>query len=233
MATRRAVMTALKMFALTFAGDVSDERIDLYFAALDDVSDDALAAATLQLVRTHRGEWIPTPATIRDAAGANTLPVIDAGRLLREIDRLGEYSPGTGWESPSVDVVREKRGDLIADAYAAAGGPERLFEGGATTREIAAREFAQEMAAQVKAHGAAALLPPAAPAVPRLAAGAPVPEIEAPAAEPFDWRAALAASAPVQDFANLDMLAAAGDALAAKYLDRLTAVRALARAAAP
>jgi len=220
MATRRAVLASLTLFALTFAGDVSPARIDLYVAALDDVTDEQLGAATVRLVKTHRGEWIPVPAVIREAAGANALPAIDAGRLLREIDRLGEHNPATGWQSPSVEVVRQIKGDAVADAYAAAGGPERLFEGGATTREIAAREFAQEMAAQVKTRGAAALLPPAAPAVPQLAAGPAAAEIEAPAAEPFDWRAALATSAPVQDFANLELLAAAGDALAAKYLAR-------------
>ena len=220
MATRRAVLASLTLFALTFAGDVSPARIDLYVAALDDVTDEQLGAATVRLVKTHGREWIPVPAVIREAAGANALPAIDAGRLLREIDRLGEHNPATGWQSPSVEVVRQIKGDAVADAYAAAGGPERLFEGGATTREIAAREFAQEMAAQVKTRGAAALLPPAAPAVPQLAAGPAAAEIEAPAAEPFDWRAALATSAPVQDFANLELLAAAGDALAAKYLAR-------------
>ena len=221
MATRQAVLATLTMLAREYAGTVTEEKADLWLAALEDVSDVALAAAVATVIKTHTGGFIPPVAVIREAAGANALPAIDAGRLLREIDRLGEHNPATGWQSPSVEVVRQIKGDAVADAYAAAGGPERLFEGGATTREIAAREFAQEMAAQVKAHGGAALLPPAVPAVPQLAAGDAQPKIEAPAVQ-FNWRAVLkgAFALPKPDLAKIEAAAAAGDALAAKYLAR-------------
>jgi len=143
MASRRAVSAALKMLALTFAGDVSGERVDLYAAALEDVTDGALAAATLQLVKTHKGEWIPVPAVIREAAGVDALPDIDA--LIRRIDRLGEPNPGYGWLSPDVETVRMAMGDAVADAYADVGA-ERLFADQATTRDIARHDFRRALA---------------------------------------------------------------------------------------
>lgn len=157
MASRRAVVAALKMFALTFAGDVSDERIDLYVAALEDVPDEALRAATTRLVATHRGEWVPVPAIVREAAGANAKPRVDVGALARRIDRLGEYSPATGWISPCVEEVRDRMGGAVADAYGAAGGPDQLFAQDATTRAIALRDFGRELESIVQERGASCL----------------------------------------------------------------------------
>jgi hypothetical protein len=170
-ASREVITKALGTFVLAgMGGDVSGERVSVYALALDDVTDAQVMEATVRLLKSHEGGFIPTPALIREAAGANTPPVIDAERLLRGIDRLGSYNPNTGWTSPRVEVVREVMGDSVADAYAIAGGPSRLFADNQTTRDISAREFAQEMAAQVREHGPSAL--PAAMRGPKLIRGA-------------------------------------------------------------
>ena len=164
MASRRAVSAALKMLALTFAGDVSGERVDLYAAALEDVDDGALAAATLQLVKTHKGEWIPVPAVIREAAGADVQPRADVEDIVSRISRLSEYNPH-GQRGPRVGAVRVAMGDAIASAYGAVGGSSRLIDStDATTRDIALRDFAKELEALVRERGPACLALPA-PAV--------------------------------------------------------------------
>jgi hypothetical protein len=148
MASRLAVLKSLKMLSLAFSGDVTEERVDLYAAALNNVPDDKLATATVRLIATHKGEWIPVPAMIRDAAGANAIPRIDVDATIRLIDRLGDYNPNTGWRSPSVETVRDAMGDGAADAYGAVGGGSRLLDAtDPLTREIAARDLAKELEA--------------------------------------------------------------------------------------
>ena len=159
MATRKAVMATLTMLAREYAGTVTEEKADLWLAALEDVSDRVLALAVAKVIRTHTGGFIPPVALLREAAGANALPVIDAERILRDIDRLGSHNPATGWQSPRVERVREVMGASVAAAYAEAGGPSRLFADSATTRDIAAREFAASLTAEVQIHGVAALPP--------------------------------------------------------------------------
>jgi hypothetical protein len=164
MASRRAVVAALKMFSLTFAGDVSDERIDLYAAALEDVTDNALKAATTQLVKTHRGEWIPVPAVIREAAGANAKPRVDVAGILKQLHALVDYNPVSGHSAPRVETVRRRISDGVADAYGAIGGGDRLLMSDGTTRAIAERDFAKELVSIVAERGPACLaLPAAAP----------------------------------------------------------------------
>lgn len=162
MASKQAVATALKMFALTFAGDVSDERVDLYQAALADVDDAALKAATTRLVATHKGEWIPVPALIREAAGANVRPRVDAEAVRHAIYEIAGYNPN-GFSPPRVEAVRQRLGDAVADAYGAVGGG-RLFADG-TTGEIALRDFAKELEACQRERGILAL--PAGPLGPK------------------------------------------------------------------
>ena len=152
MATKRAVGTALTVLARAFAGPVTPEKIDLYAAALEDVTDAALEAATVRLVREYDGEFIPNPATIRRAAGANVVPVVDVEGIIERIDRLGSYNPVTGYNAPRVETVRRALGDAIAAAYGAAGG-SRLVADNGTTRDIAGRDFARELAAQVQQRG--------------------------------------------------------------------------------
>jgi bifunctional DNA-binding transcriptional regulator/antitoxin component of YhaV-PrlF toxin-antitoxin module len=158
MATRRAVLASLTLFALTFAGDVSPARIDLYVAALDDVTDEQLGAATVRLVKTHRGEWIPVPAVIREAAGTNAKPRIDVEDIRRQIIDIAGYNPH-GFVAPRVESVRRVLGDAVADAYGAIGGGSRLFADD-VTGAIALRDFAKELEAIERERGALALPAP-------------------------------------------------------------------------
>jgi hypothetical protein len=140
MASRRAVATALKLLARAFAGEVDEARIDVYFAALDDVGDEQLAAAVTLVIKESTERFIPPPGLIRKAVSPT--PAVDSAALIRRIAKLGQYSPHVGWIYPSVARVRDQLGDRIAYAYAAAG-QERLYSENATTVDIAKRDFEQ------------------------------------------------------------------------------------------
>lgn len=142
MASRKAVVAALTLLSRAFAGDVTRERIELYAAALEDVPDEQLAAATKHVIQTQVGAFLPPPAVLRLAAGYGA-PAVDVEAVLRAIDSLGGYSP-SGWCLPRMETVREALGDAVA--YAAAEvGIHRLLADDATTRDIAARDFAQAL----------------------------------------------------------------------------------------
>lgn len=167
MASEKAVLTALTILGRAFAGEVSPERVDLYHAALDDVTDAELALVTAALVKSHAGEFIPTPATIRAAVPRLQAPTLDVDRIIRELDRMGSYSPG-GWCPPSVEKVRRLAGTPIADAFADVG-PSRLLAEDPKSRDIAAQEFRRALKATAPA-GYAAFPPWAVANPPRLAA---------------------------------------------------------------
>ncbi|HTE46506.1 MAG TPA: hypothetical protein VK636_14740 [Gemmatimonadaceae bacterium] len=139
MATNRAVVASLAMLGRAFAGVVDEERVELYRAALEDLTDEQLATATALVVKSHTGEFIPPPAVVRKAI-APAATTIDAVGILRRIEKLAVYNPNVGMVYPRVDVVREQLGDATAYAYAAAGGP-RVFSDNEVSRDIATREF--------------------------------------------------------------------------------------------
>lgn len=156
MATSRAVAAALAVLGRAFAGVVDEERVDVYCAALEDLSDADLAIATAHVVKTHTGEFIPPPAVLRKAVAPAPIAV-DSSAVLRRIENLAIYSPQAGMIYPRGDVVRDALGEAIAYAYAAAGG-ERVFSDNETTREIATREFQKALAEAVSRPGAALLV---------------------------------------------------------------------------
>lgn len=131
------------MLGRAFAGVVDEERIAVYCAALEDLSDEQLAIATAYIVKMHAGEFIPPPAVIRKAVAPAPV-VVDAAAVIRQIAKLGTYSPHCGMIYPAINAVREALGDAVAYAYAAAG-ETRVFSESETTREIAAREFQRAM----------------------------------------------------------------------------------------
>jgi hypothetical protein len=143
MASERAVAAALKMLGRAFAGVVDVERVELYRAALDDLSDAELARATLLVIRSHTGEFIPPPAVLRKAVAPAPVAIDSAG-IIRRIEKLATYNPNAGMIYPCVETVRGELGDATAYAYAAAGGP-RLFSENDVGRDIATREFTRAM----------------------------------------------------------------------------------------
>jgi hypothetical protein len=144
MASERAIVAAFKILSRAFAGVVDKERVDVYCAALEDLSDTELATAVTHVVKTHTGEFIPPPAVIRKAVAPAPVAV-DATAVIRKIEKLATYNPNVGMVYPRVEDVRTALGDAAAYAYAAAGGP-RVFSDNETSRDIATREFQKAMA---------------------------------------------------------------------------------------
>jgi hypothetical protein len=143
MASRKAVVAALTLLSRAFAGEVTHERIEVYTAALDDVTDAQLAVAIVEVIKRHEGAFFPPPAVLRKAAGVGDAPAVDVDGILRELSRMGSYSPN-GWLLPRIGEVREALGDAVA--YAAAEvGLHRLCADDTVTRDIAARDFAQAL----------------------------------------------------------------------------------------
>lgn len=143
MASSKAVLAALKMLSRAFAGVVDAERVELYRVALDDLSDEQIATATAGVIRTHTGEYIPPPAVLRKAI-APAAVVVDSTALVREIEKLATYNPNSGMIAPSVALVRERLGEAVGYAYAAAGA-QLVLSDDATTRAIALRDFQRAM----------------------------------------------------------------------------------------
>lgn len=156
MASRRAVGAALTLLVRAFAGEVTKERIELYHAALDDLTDDQLARAVTRVLKTRTDDFLPPPAVLLEAAGVNVAPVLDAERILQAIDAAGTYTP-SGRINLREHEVRDCFGDVIADAYSEAGGGTRLFSNNETTRDIAFRDFQRGLQDALHVHGPAAL----------------------------------------------------------------------------
>jgi hypothetical protein len=146
MASTKAIRSALKVLSLNFAGEVSTAKTQLWAAALEDVSDEQLEAAIPEVIKTHRGEFIPPVAVVRDAAGANAALAVDADRILRDIGRAGSHNATAGFSGPSAVKVTEEFGTAVGEAYALAGGGSALFAENETTREIARRDFRRALA---------------------------------------------------------------------------------------
>lgn len=146
MASEEAVYAALKTLGRAFAGKVDSERAEVYHAALEDVSDAQLAQATVKLVRTYQGEFMPPPAKIRAAIGMDQTPPSAVDATLEAIRALSVYNPTRGMIRPSVVRVREALGPAVAEAYAEAGG-ERLFSENQVGREIALAAFGPALTA--------------------------------------------------------------------------------------
>lgn len=162
----------MRVFSRNFAGEVTKEKCALYHAALKDVEDAQLEEAAVRVIKEHRGEFIPTVAVVRDAAGANTRGVaIDLDRMLAAISALGEYHVDSGrYRYPSPGRVEAALGPAVAEAYGEAGSA-LLFASSDVTREIAQRDFLRALTRTVARRGASALALPMA-AAPALQIGA-------------------------------------------------------------
>lgn len=103
--------------ALTFPRAVTPEVVEVYAAALADLTDDELAVAAAQVVRRER--FFPVPAVLRDYA--RPADPAAAGRALARIRDCVEYSPELGdiWR---LSAIREQVGEAAAHAIQAAGG---------------------------------------------------------------------------------------------------------------
>lgn len=143
MASKPAIVAMFKLLTRAFAGTVDEARVEVYCAALDDLTDDEIRTATTRVIKTHLGEFIPPPAVLRKAVAPAPL-AIDSGAIVRQIEKLAVYTPGGGMVYPPTCVVARELGSAVAYAYAAAGG-SRLFSENETGRSIALREFERAM----------------------------------------------------------------------------------------
>jgi len=146
-ASKKAVSAALAVLSRAFAGEVGREKLVVYHDALADVGDAELAAAAMAAVRTYAGPFIPPPAVLRDAAGANA-PAVDVERVAAEVARLGVYNPN-GWCLPSIRVVRERMGEAIAAAVADVG-ISRVCSSDERTQAIALQELRRALHAEAQ-----------------------------------------------------------------------------------
>lgn len=158
MASTKAIYASLKMLSHNFAGDVTREKVELWEAALSEVTDEQLAAAVPVVIATYTGSFLPPVAVIREAAGANRRPTMDFEEAQKRISDLGYYNPNAGWVYPKVFQVREKLGEVIAAAYLEAGG-EQIFSENETSRSIALRVFREKLSSEAKQLGLLALPP--------------------------------------------------------------------------
>lgn len=182
MATKKAIAASLAALSRAFAGEVGPQKLVVFYDALADVTDSELSAATAIVIRTYRGEFIPPPAILRDAVGANEVPAIDVERVVTEIERLGSYNPHSGWNLPTVRRVRAELGEAVANACADIG-LHRVCADEERTRAIALQEFRKVLHAE--ALRAPGTLPAWADLSRRLAVGAPQAK-QLPAAEPVE-----------------------------------------------
>jgi hypothetical protein len=173
MASKAAIMTALKMLGRAFAGTVDEARAEVYHAALVELSDDQVNRATEIVIETYTGAFIPPPAILINAV--KPAPgVVDASAILRRVEKLGTYNPASGMIPPPIGRIAETLGERIAYAYSGAGGP-LLFTENEVSRDIARREFQRLLTEAVNEpqkalpiFGAASLPPAASDSVSKL-----------------------------------------------------------------
>jgi hypothetical protein len=111
----------------------------LYYGILSaELTTEEFEAAALHVLNEYDEFGFPPPAVFMRYA--KPAPVFDGSALLRQIEKLATYNPNSGMIPAPVGVVRERFGDVVADAYATASAA-RLFSDDETTRNIAQREF--------------------------------------------------------------------------------------------
>lgn len=139
MASRIAIASMLAYLHELYPSRTINAATPEAFAfAFADWSDDELQSAAMQAATKPGRTFFPTPGEIAECR--KVAPIVDGAALLRRIESLGSYSAAVGFIAPQVFTVRKRLGDLIADAYATAGGV-RCFSDDPITRSIAFREF--------------------------------------------------------------------------------------------
>lgn len=170
MASKAALIKTIAVLASAFPRDVTEPMIDAYRIALLDLDDKHLETAVGRALRECK--FFPSPAEIRERAGANTFLAIDIERLLAAISALGSYNASVGWILPDAETVQRKFGHAVATAFVLAG-QSRCYSENDTSRDIAKRAFVTELAGHERDVAATFLIGAPADAAPLLA----LPEI--------------------------------------------------------
>ncbi|CAN5406423.1 hypothetical protein BH09GEM1_BH09GEM1_45230 [soil metagenome] len=144
MASDVAVGAALALFHELYPSrEIGPNTLDAWAVVLAVLTDDELGSAALKVAQEPGRKFFPTPGEVM---GYRSTAILDSGKVLGRISALGQYNPH-GWLYPSVERVREVLGDIVADAYAAAGAERCFADDGSVTQHIARRTFAGELAA--------------------------------------------------------------------------------------
>lgn len=155
MATPKGIATMLAVLHEAFPHkEITDATGPLWLGWFRDEDDAALLDAANRCSLDRTRQFFPSPGEFRDIL--HPAPPLDSGAVLRRIESLGSYNAHVGWIWPSVEAVRRALGDGIARAYSAIGSA-RLRQDEGTGRDIAVREFTQELQAVVAKEGPKAL----------------------------------------------------------------------------
>lgn len=151
MASERAVATGLAMMHECFpTREITPATAKAFGLLFEDTPDTDFLKACKVLCRENGRTFFPSPGEIF-AVLAPAPASYDIDSLCATIHDLGSYDPIRGWCYPSIQTLREKLGDAVADAYALAGGSAQVFanadsDGRSVGRDIARRTLAKELA---------------------------------------------------------------------------------------
>jgi hypothetical protein len=161
MASSQGVAKVLRfLHALYPAHEVTDETGEAWLVVFADLPDDALADAARRCASEAGRKFFPTVGEVRAVVDAMTGSRVNPTTLLRQIESMGSYNAHCGWVWPRVESVRERFGDGVATAYGMVG-PGRFASEDAVTRDIAARDFAQDVRTVAVERPTRPTLPPA------------------------------------------------------------------------
>jgi hypothetical protein len=164
MATKQAIATAIKGLSANYGTAPDPALPDIWMLGLQDVDDADLLRAVGKIVATS--EFFPKVATIRNLLHRNRVEKPDVDGIISRIWSFASYHPVYGTHPPSVGKVRDELGDVIADAYALVT-PDRLFANSEIGRDIARREFADDLTtAAAQGHAVSLPAPTPVPALP-------------------------------------------------------------------
>jgi hypothetical protein len=176
MASDKAIATALGMLAEAFpTREITKRTATVWKAILSDITDEQLQRAVVKLCRDPERKFFPSSGEVFAAIAAESQP-IDVTTVMHRIEKLGYYDPRRGWVYPTIDMIREKLGDAIANAYSVSGGDKvyapEANDGTAVARDIALRNFANELD-RIRRESPAQLMLPAPAPLPALEREAP------------------------------------------------------------
>jgi hypothetical protein len=144
MASSQAIAAVLAFLQEIFpTRDINANTANAWSIMFEEWSDADLTTYARLAAKERGRKFFPTAPEVM---ACRPVPAIDSARILRQIGALGTYNPH-GWLYPRIETVREKLGDGIADAYAAAGGERCFADEGSATSDIARRTFAAELTA--------------------------------------------------------------------------------------
>lgn len=162
MASDRAIATAIAMFAEAFPSRETTERTaDVWALIFAETPDDQLSRAALRLCRDPERRFFPSSGEVFAAMAEETKPV-DAASIIHRIEKLGYYDAKRGWVYPTRDMIREKLGEAIAEAFTVGGG-ETIFagivDGSEIQGNIARRKFTEHLNELQRRQPGVAVLP--------------------------------------------------------------------------